>query len=206
MDQLQEMEAIYAGAPQGLCLLDRDLRFLRLNPALADIYGLFVAEPLGRSLAEVAPRHAPMIEPLFRRVIDTGEPFDDAELRGETPDEPGVERVWHYDGYPLRDEDGRVRAVAVVVREVTDQIQTNETRKQAKDVAEQADRAKAHLFNAVAHDLRQPLQALGMFARSLAPEAGNRRGGEILDGIERALQNVEDLLSSLLDAARLEAR
>ena len=43
-DQLEELDALYSHAPVGLALLDRDLRFVRVNEALARINGAPAAE------------------------------------------------------------------------------------------------------------------------------------------------------------------
>jgi len=65
--QWMELEAIYTTAPVGLFVLDRELRFLRLNERLAEINGLPVAEHLGQVVRDIVPDLADVAEPLFRR-------------------------------------------------------------------------------------------------------------------------------------------
>ena len=48
--QQEELELIYASAPVGLCALDRDLRYLRINDRLAEINGIPAAEHIGRTV------------------------------------------------------------------------------------------------------------------------------------------------------------
>jgi PAS domain S-box-containing protein len=50
--QLEEIERLYATAPIGLCFLDRDLRFIRVNERLAQIDGLAAEAHVGRRLIE----------------------------------------------------------------------------------------------------------------------------------------------------------
>ncbi|MGH9769733.1 MAG: PAS domain S-box protein, partial [Blastocatellia bacterium] len=88
--QLAYVEAIYATAPVGLCFVDSDLRYLSINERLAEIDGKSVEEHLGHTLREVVPEIAGMIEPYYRRVIETGEPVLNVEI-SMTP-EPGVVR------------------------------------------------------------------------------------------------------------------
>ena len=66
------MELIYRTAPVGLCFMDRDLRFVRINERLAAINGHPVEYHVGKTLSEVIPEVAPHIEPLYREVIETG--------------------------------------------------------------------------------------------------------------------------------------
>jgi PAS domain S-box-containing protein len=53
--QADEIAAIYDAAPVGLCVLDRELRCLRINERLAEINGLPAAEHIGRTVRDVVP-------------------------------------------------------------------------------------------------------------------------------------------------------
>ena len=66
--QLGEIESIYQMAPVGLCFVDTDFRYVRINEQLAQINGLSVAEHIGRTFWEVLPEVADAIEPLYRQV------------------------------------------------------------------------------------------------------------------------------------------
>lgn len=57
--RLAQLNAIYDGAPVGLCFLDRNLRFVSLNKRLAEIHNLPVASHLGRHIAEIIPDKFP---------------------------------------------------------------------------------------------------------------------------------------------------
>lgn len=56
--QLRQLDAIYAGAPVALCLLDREGRYVAANRALAAIYDLPVSAVVGRLLSELMPKAA----------------------------------------------------------------------------------------------------------------------------------------------------
>ncbi len=53
--QVLEVESVYNSAPVGLCILDRELRFIRLNQRLADMNGIPVEEHIGRTPREIVP-------------------------------------------------------------------------------------------------------------------------------------------------------
>jgi PAS domain S-box-containing protein len=118
---LHEIELIYDSAPVGLCFLDRELRYERINQRLAEINGVPAAEHLGRTVREVVPGIADDVEPRLRRVIETGEPAVDIEVNGETPAQPGVWRTWVASWLPLTDETGQVTGVNIVAEEVTEE-------------------------------------------------------------------------------------
>ncbi|MEE9148370.1 MAG: PAS domain S-box protein [Candidatus Tectomicrobia bacterium] len=121
-----ELEHLYRVAPVGLCLTDTDHRFIRINQKLAEINGKTVAEHLGRTIQEVIPDIAPQIESIFRRVIDSGEPILDHEIHGSTAARPGEVRIFLGDHYPLSSDDGQVRYVSTLVRDITERRQLEE--------------------------------------------------------------------------------
>ncbi|MGG6264469.1 PAS domain-containing hybrid sensor histidine kinase/response regulator [Leptolyngbya sp. AN03gr2] len=130
--QFAEIEAIYHTAPIGLAVLDRDLRFVRLNHRLAEINGLSVDAHLGRTVREIVPNLADEVEPLFRRVLETGEPLLNLELAGETVAQPGVQRTWIENWYPLQDATGRTIAINAVVQEITQRKRTEITLRESE--------------------------------------------------------------------------
>lgn len=117
---LAELEAIYTSAPVGLCVLDTELRYVRVNERLAEINGLPAADHIGRTFREVVPSLAPQAEALMRRIIETGEPVHAVEVSGVTAAERSVERVWKAQWLPLDDESGRVVGINGVVEEITE--------------------------------------------------------------------------------------
>ena len=117
----EELAATYASAPVGLCVLDRELRFVRINERLAEMNGLPMTSHLGRTVREVLPGLADEVEPVFRRVLETGEPVLEIEVTGETVAQPGVARMWVENVLPLRDSAGAVVGINVVTVEVTEQ-------------------------------------------------------------------------------------
>ena len=124
--RLAEIEALYANAPVGLLYLDRDLRFVRINEHLARINGIPVADHIGRTLAEVLPELAPTLEPQLRRVMETGQPIVESELRGATPGSPESGSVWLVSYFPLLAADGSVVGLNGVVQDITARKQAEE--------------------------------------------------------------------------------
>ena len=131
-----ELQTLYRTAPIGLALVDCDLRFLRVNEKLAEIDGVPVGAHIGHTLRDVVPGVADTIEPLYRRVIDTGKPVTSFEIHGTTPAQPGVERDWLVDYYPLKAPDGLVQAVGAIVVEITERKRAEEALFEEKERAQ----------------------------------------------------------------------
>ncbi|MDR3441212.1 HAMP domain-containing sensor histidine kinase [Telmatospirillum sp.] len=74
-----------------------------------------------------------------------------------------------------------------------------------RDAALKADHSKTHFLAAASHDLRQPLQALGLFVATLAQQPLPDELRHIVGKIEGSLEALEHLLDALLDISRLDA-
>ena len=118
--RLKEIEDLYRNAPVGLCVLDRELRWVRINERLAEINGMPVASHIGRRIRDLMPKLADSVEPEMMRVLETGQPRLNIEVVGETPDRPGVQRSWLEQWLPITDSEGQVIGLSIVVEETTE--------------------------------------------------------------------------------------
>ena len=118
---LLTFESLFSQAPVGLAVLDRELRYVRVNPLLADINGLPVEEHTGRSIRDVVPEIAASAELRIREVMDSGQPMVGSVFEGATPAQPHLRRTWRESVHPLYDRDAVLLGVTVVVEEITEQ-------------------------------------------------------------------------------------
>jgi len=130
--QLGELEAIYTTAPVGLSFIDTDYRFVRINQRQAQMNGLLVTEHIGRTLREVLPELADTFEPPLQQVIESKSPMLNCEIHGTTPAQPGINRDWVANYYPLLGNDGRVQGVNVVLEEITQRKQAEAALRQSE--------------------------------------------------------------------------
>ena len=119
--QLAQIESVYRNAPVGLCVLDRELRWVRINERMAEANGVPVEAHIGRTIREVLPELSESAEPRMREVLRTGKPVLGLELTGETPARPGVRRTWVESWIPLLDPEGEALGISIVAEEVTEQ-------------------------------------------------------------------------------------
>ncbi len=75
----------------------------------------------------------------------------------------------------------------------------------AKEEAEQANRAKSMFLAAASHDLRQPLHAMQMYITALRQKTVDQESLAIVDDIDAVSISTARLLSALLDVSQLEA-
>ena len=207
---LDEIEHIYATAPVGLCVLDRDLRFIRINERLAQINGLPVDAHIGRTVRDVLPALAGTVEPGLHQVIESGEPMLDLELEGETPARPGVARTWVESWLPMRDVRGDVIGINIVAIEVT------EARRNERDKAASAALLQAIFDNAAVGIAQVDLEGRFIrFNRRLCEitgyprdELAGRRFQDIThpDDLAADLAQVRQLVDGEIPVYRMEKR
>ena len=79
-EALALLDTFQVYAPIGLAFLDNDLRYLRINYAMAELDGLTPAAHIGRTLQDVQPQIKPELIAGIRQVLATGKPLLDQEL------------------------------------------------------------------------------------------------------------------------------
>lgn len=148
----------------GIAVNDAEGRFLYVNKRLAEMNDVPAEDHIGRTLREVLPHLADTVERLHARVLATGEPLRDVQVRGSTRGEP--ERSWLVSYLPI-EVDGR-RAVGVVLVDTTERDRAVEDAQrrvhQHAAVADLGQRALAgltvdELMDAATEVLAQELQA-----------------------------------------------
>ncbi|GEJ57097.1 PAS domain-containing sensor histidine kinase [Anaeromyxobacter diazotrophicus] len=185
------LDAMIEHAPVGIGLVDRELRFQRVNERLAAINGLAAAEHAGRTPRELLP-DLPLDawEAAWRRVLETGEPATGLELSGRTPASDEL-RYWKEALYRVRAGEETL-GVGVLVEDVTDTKRREEMQRL--------------LVGVVGHDLRNPLSTFlnGLHVLRAEP-ALSERGRRTLDRMRNAAAGMDRLVSDLLDYTRIRA-
>lgn len=118
--RLAEIEAIYNSAPIGLCVLDRNLRFVRINDRMAEINGFSPEEHIGKTIQEVIPDLAEQGEAVAKEIFETKKKVMGREFNGITPAKPGVLRTWIEQWYPVKDSSNQIIGINVAALEITE--------------------------------------------------------------------------------------
>lgn len=133
LERLSEIEYLYHNIPMGLCELDLDLRFIRINERLAEINGKSIQEHLGKKVEEVLPSLKGAAEELKNKILHSGQPQLEVEISGYTPAQPGVLRSWSEDWLPLKDLSGKITGINIVVIETTEKKRAEQERRRNEE-------------------------------------------------------------------------
>jgi len=204
--QLIEIEAIYANAQVGLCVIDTQLRYVRINKQMKEMSG-HVGETLtGRTIEEATPEIAPVLAPICRQVLTTGQPVANVEYASAAPPNE-VQRFWIGSHHALLDEAGHIIGVNVAIHDITDRKRANEERAALEIQLRQSQKMEAlgTLAGGIAHDFNNVLTAISGNAQlaleDLAPE---HPATPSLHEIQRATERAKDLVRRILAFSRPE--
>ncbi|MET9309608.1 SpoIIE family protein phosphatase [Streptomyces cellulosae] len=116
VDDAAVLDALFAGSPQGLFVLDADRKVVRYNPSARGVHGLPMDDVVGHHVRDFAPGMEPELDHLIDEVLTTGEPVRGRLLRGRSPSDPHRTLAAELSLFPLRDGPG----VVGVVEDVTE--------------------------------------------------------------------------------------
>jgi PAS domain S-box-containing protein len=112
------VDVVMENAPVGMAVFDTQLRYVRVNAALAEINGMPAGEHLGRTLHEVVPELSSGMENDLREVVASGRSVT-REIGGRTPKSDEF-RHWLVSFYPLRGLNGDIFGIGAIVADLTD--------------------------------------------------------------------------------------
>lgn len=120
------LEQLMDTAPLGIGVFDREFRYHKVNQVLADINGKSIAEHQGKLLREVVPQLAPTLEPMFQQIMRSGVPYVDIAISGQTAAHGCSYRRWQATYSPMRNERGELNGILAIVRDITEQYETEQ--------------------------------------------------------------------------------
>ncbi len=139
------LDTILLNMPAGLAIMEGpEFRYFRINHELADINGVPVEEHLGRPLAEVLPQAAKDIVPMLQKVLDTGESTPPREFSTRLPKDPDEIRHFIDCFFPIKGQDGKIKAVGAVVLDIGE-------RKRAEEILASQEKLYRTLIESIPH-------------------------------------------------------
>ncbi|MBL9135140.1 MAG: PAS domain S-box protein [Verrucomicrobiales bacterium] len=191
------VEGIYQTSPGG--------GFIRVNPALARIYGYASPEELMARLTDVRtqvyvdPRRR---EEFVRMALEKGSitGFESEIYRkdGSTTWVSESARV-------VRDRDGKPAYFEGTLEDISSRKQVDAAREKARQVALESARMKSEFVATVSHEIRTPLNAIVPNAERLLETRLDLQQRYLVEGIEYGAHMLLQIVNDILDLSRIES-
>ena len=182
---------------EDVVIVDIDGNILNLNRQVLDAWGGSKADYLGKNCVSLNKQELSCANsrPFFEMVKEVGRRITETytEVNAE-----GRMNYYHINAFPLRGKDGQISRLVLTRRNTTAEVQIEQRLYQSQKMA-----AIGELSTYIAHEIRNPLFAIGGFANSLLripslDDAAREKARIILDESQR----LDDILKSIINFAR----
>jgi two-component system CheB/CheR fusion protein len=194
-----DLSNLLTGVGLPIVMLCKDLRIRRFTPAAADALHL-VPEDVGRPIGKVSCTCG--IRDLEKMVLDAV--ASNTLLEREVKDCAGrwqLQRI-----RPYRTADNQMAGAVLLMFDIDDRKRAGVAMRAARDLAEEANRAKDVFLAMLSHELRTPLSAILGWAHLLRSEKLDpAKALEAADAIETSGRAQAALINDLLDVSRIVA-
>ena len=193
-----DFENILNSSQVATLFLDDKLNIRFFTPAAKNLFSVITSD-VGRPLADLA-RH-----------FTDGNLFNDARtvLTGLVPvtrEIAGENGAWYACRImPYRTKENRIEGVVITFIDVTERKIAEDAVNAAKELAENANLGKSRFLAAASHDLRQPLQSLGLLQELLATKIKDEDLLKLVELGQEAVTAMSGILNTLLNINQLEA-
>ena len=193
-------------SPEAIVVADADARIILFSAGAEAMFGYSAEEALGRSVEDLMParfraRHQQAVYRFASGTRPSLRMHERAEILGlrsngeEFPAEASLARLETPSG----------TAFTTIVRDLTERKAAEARLVQAREEAEEASRAKSTFLANMSHEIRTPLNGVLGVAGALARTELAEIQREMVQLIETSGRALQDLLSDILDLAKVDA-
>lgn len=194
--RIEELRTIVENSPDTIARYNRDFRRIFVNSAFGAMADGGVDALLGKKPSEIPGGPNSLIyETRIKNVYATGE-NEFFELKWISKD--GKEIYSQIRLTAEYDLSGKISSVLGVGRDITE-LKEYQAELQRKELA------KTRFLAAAGHDMRQPLAAANLFIDALKFTSPTPGQNQIIQRLEHAMSNFNNLLDALLNVSKLDA-
>ncbi len=202
-EQLTFIDTLVESIPIPIYVKDRDRRYLRVNRAYCEMFGVPPEQVIGRTLEQSHgprpdPRHGETDALVLEQGLSSAYEFR-ARLRS------GREVYFVAHKAALRDSAGEITGLVGTLIDVSDQKQAHRALMQAKDAAESASRMKSEFLANMSHEIRTPMNGIIGMTDIVLDSALDSEQREYLGIVKSSANALLEIINDILDFSKIEA-
>ncbi len=192
--QRNELEAVLSAMAEGILVLDREDRLIRLNRAAAEMLGLDQRAVVGRRLQE-SLRNLAVRDLVAQTHAEDRSVRGEATVHGIVPSArggPREDRLLELQSAIVREPDGERRGIVIVLHDVTHLRRLESVRRD--------------FVANVSHEIKTPISAVRAAVETLLDDRGHTPEDtrRFLDIVFRQANRLDAIVNDLLSLARIE--
>ena len=203
-DAEERFRSAFDDAATGMALLDFDGYYIRVNRALCEMLGRSEEELLATTYVDIThPDDVEESVTQVRRVLEDGLERDFRE-----------KRYVHADGHAVwvslsisvvKDTGGRPLYRVAQIQDIAERKRAEETMHEAREAAEEANRAKSEFLANMSHEIRTPMNGVIGMTGLLLDSDLSREQRDYADTIHVSGEALLSIINDILDFSRIEA-
>ena len=182
---------------------DTNFRILRVNRALADVFGMEPKDFIGRACYEVFHNtKEPCRDCPHHQTLETGKPATNEFFEPKLGIHLGVST------FPIFDENGEIKASVHLTKNITRRKEVEEKLKKANEKLREYNQLKSDFVSTASHELRTPLAIIEGAIKLVLDEITGKIVEEQREVLTMAIKNttrLSKIVKFLLDVSRIES-
>jgi len=190
--------------PDNIYFKDHECRFIRISTKLAQLFGLNSSEEaIGKTDFDFfGKEHAETAFQDEQKIMATGKPIIGLE---EKETWPNGKVTWvTTTKLPLRNEKGEIVGTFGISRDITARKLAEIEMQNAKEAAENANRAKTEFLANMSHEIRTPLNGIIGMTDLMRGTPLNVEQKDFLETIHSSGENLLTIINDVLDFSKIE--
>lgn len=188
---------ILEGMNSAVVAVDRDGKIITLNRVAEEIFALKREEVINKDYSLVFPRD----ECLINEVLNSGKSIREMEKKYKLSS--GVEKNLVFGASLLSDEKGELQGAVAVIHDITELKKYEEEAKRAERLS-----TLGNLAAGVAHEIRNPLNAISIAAQRLknefVPEKDKEQYANFTQTILKEIKRLDQTINQFLSLAKAQ--
>ncbi|RYD35577.1 MAG: PAS domain S-box protein, partial [Verrucomicrobiaceae bacterium] len=199
LDAEQAVEQILSYTVDVICTIDDNCLFTRLSKSCQHLWGYTPRELEGRNFYDLLhPDDAAKTGQAIAAVI-SGKPVSDFENRFIRKDGSVVHLTWSANWSSIR------KTMFCVARDISDRKVAEQEIENARQAAENANRAKSEFLANMSHEIRTPLNGVIGMAGMLSDTRLDRDQQDYVDTIRQSGDLLLTVINDILDFSKIDA-